>query len=188
MWEHWEPDTRVRFQENTLSCTQTLGNCPDTDRSTQRKALDATGGPRSSTASAQVGQPQAGTRYRRGSLCRRKQTVSHSPRPLRLLLPSARQLPSPSATAGAASRATSSVQPTASMLPSTWGGGRPRSSAAGAGRPADWSRDSSRRPLRAPHSARTASARPGVAQFCVGATSHLHVTHSSGQSWQQRNI
>lgn len=44
--------------------SQTLGNCPD--RSGQPKVLDATGGARTTTASAQVGQPRAGTLCPRG--------------------------------------------------------------------------------------------------------------------------
>lgn len=60
-----KPDTRVRFRENAVLYTvKTLGNCPD--RSGQPKVLDAAGGARTTTASAQVGQPRAGTPCPRG--------------------------------------------------------------------------------------------------------------------------
>lgn len=83
--------------------------------------------------------------------------------PIQVVLPSGRQLPRTSATAGAASRAASSAQPTASMLPSapggsaawTGGGGRGRGTGGGDG----WGPESCSRPPWAPHSAPTASER-----------------------------
>lgn len=97
--------------------------------------LDATGGARTPTAistgeSAPGGHP--GARGDTHSPTERANVTS--PCPLQVVLPSARQLPRAIATAGAASRAASSAQPAAGMLPGARGGGRRGSSAAGTGR------------------------------------------------------
>lgn len=126
------------------------------------------------------GSAQAGTEYWRGSFGRWNQTVSHSPRPLRVPLTQHAAAPEDQRDRGRGQQ--DDQQHAADGQHASFYAGR---------RAAEQlrSRDRDcRRPPRAPHSARTASSRPGVAQLRGRATSHLHVTHSSGPSWQQRNI
>lgn len=144
--------------------SQTLGNCPD--RSGQPKVLDAAGGARTTIASAQVGQPRAGTPCPRGLLLptERAHVTSPSVRS-RLSYPAggssrgpARPRARPAGRPAARSRrpACFLLRRAAGRLGSPDLGRRPKEGDRGGD---DWGPENCSRPPWAPHSAPTVSER-----------------------------